>query len=233
MNSVVSFPALALDTSGSFCSAALRTAGGSVLHRESSGAGDHFEVITSLVSELLSAGGVKVSELGQICVGVGPGSFTGLRIGMSFAKGMAVAGQVPLVGVSSFAGIAEGALHARGLPDSTRILVIADARRDEVFLAEYVESARSVKELRSPCIVPVSEVADWVARYADGVVVTPNAGFSVGGVEKVSVEARIAEGLLARAASQKGHFSLTELAELEPNYLRAVAAKSIEERKGP
>ena len=233
MSTVVSLPALAFDTSGSCCSAALRTVDGSVLHRESSGAGDHFEVITSLVSELLNAGGVKVSELAQVCVGVGPGSFTGLRIGMSFAKGMAVAGRVPLVGASSFAGIAQGALKARGLSDSTRILVVADARRDEVFLAEYVVSACSVQELRCPCIMAVSEVAEWAARHADGVVVTPNVGFSVGGGVHSSVEPRIAEGLLALAAGTQGSFSLTELAALEPHYLRAVAAKSIEERKGP
>ncbi len=226
-------PALALDTSGSFCSAALRLADGSLIHRESDGAGDHFERISGIISDLLSAGGLALAGLNHIRVGVGPGSFTGLRIGLSFAKGMSMAAQIPLVGVCSFAGIAHS-VAAQTAGEIQQILVIADARRDEVFVAEYKGAVgKVVTETQSPCIRPVAEVLAWRGRYPQGIICTPNVGFELPQGVGLQVESRIADGLLLVDVGKIAPFSTVRVAELAPNYLRAVAAKSIEERKGP
>jgi tRNA threonylcarbamoyl adenosine modification protein YeaZ len=225
-----SAPVLAIDTSGSFCCVALQLEDGVVVHRESEGAGDHFERISTLVSEVLNLKGVAAADLGHLRVGVGPGSFTGLRIGMSFAKGFAVAARVPLVGGSSFAAVAAARLACVGEAGLERILVIADARREEVFLAEYRVKGEELEEVVPPRIEPVSAVLDWISRYPSGIVVTPNLGFELAGVDRLCVEARIAQGLLLRGVGSIEPFSVAQIARLEPNYLRAVAAKSIAER---
>ena len=233
MTLALSAPVLALDTSGSFCSAALSLADGSLIHRESDGSGDHFERISGIISDLLSAGGLALAGLNHIRVGVGPGSFTGLRIGLSFAKGMSMAAQIPLVGVCSFAGIAR-AFAARAAGEIQQILVIADARREEVFLAEYEGAAGGVAtETQSPCIRPVLEVLAWRERYPQGIICTPNVGFELPQEVGLQVESRTADGLLLVDVGSIEAFSSLRVAELEPNYLRAVAAKSIEERKAP
>jgi len=207
-------------------------ADGAVLHRESDGAGNHFEIIAQLVAELLSAAGVAATELKYIRVGVGPGSFTGLRIGLSYAKGMSMAAQVPLIGVCSFAGVAHSVAARDGVP-SQQILVVADARREEVFWAQYsLDTGGIVTQVQEPCIRSLPEVWDWRAEHPRGVICTPSNGFQIPQVGSVQVESRIAEGLLRLDGGLVEPFSTVRVAELEPNYLRAVAAKSIEERKG-
>ncbi len=233
MTTASSAPALALDTSGSFCSAALRLADGSLLHLESDGAGDHFERISGIVSELLSLGGVELAGLNHIRVGLGPGSFTGLRIGLSFAKGMSMAAEIPLVGVCSFAGIAHS-VAVRTISGIQHILVTADARRQEVFWAAHeVDAGGGISETNKPCIRPASEVSDWRTRHPQGVICTPNVGFEAVQGAGSQVESRLAEGLLLLDVGPIEPFSPVRVANVEPNYLRAVAAKSIEERKGP
>lgn len=232
MNASRSAQVLAIDTSGSFCCVALRTGDGSILHRESDGAGDHFERISSLVTEVLRLGGVVVEDLGHIRIGVGPGSFTGLRIGMSFAKGMAVAAQIPLVGVSSFAGVAQ-VIAAHGEHTTVeRVLVIADARREEVFAAEFSVDVTGVREVSPPRIESALWVSQWAFQHPTGVVATPNVGFYVADGVYLHVESNIAKGLLLLDVEPPPVFSVAGVSDLEPNYLRAVAAKSIEERRG-
>lgn len=221
--------ALALDTSGSFCSVALALADGSVVERASSGEGDHFERLPSLVDEALGAGGIIASGIGCMVVGVGPGSFTGLRIGLSYAKGLATALRVPLQGVSSFDALAVVALADH--PQASGVVVVSDARREEVFIAAYERQAGSAvgKRVAGPEIVPVSSLggAQWDAPGR--VWCSPLRDFSLPGFE-LHASPSLARGLIV-CRSPKAPFSLGDIAALEPSYLRAVAAKTIEERR--
>lgn len=219
--------ALALDTSGSFCSVAARTPNGVVAHRVSAGDGDHFEQLPSLVRAVCEELSLSVSEVQEIRVGVGPGSFTGLRIGMSFAKGLAVATQASMIGVSSFVGAATS--HALTNRGNAKFLVIADARRNEVFMAEFEVNDDVVREVVAPTITPVDEVTRWV-NQVKGKVLTPGRDFAIEGVAIEEVPT-IALGMLAVRGEIKP-FSIEHIALLEPHYLRAVSAKSIEERRG-
>jgi tRNA threonylcarbamoyladenosine biosynthesis protein TsaB len=222
---------LALDTGGSFCSVALRTTDGVVVYEESEGQGDHFERLPGIVRRVCTKSGIATSDLKQIRIGVGPGSFTGLRIGMSFAKGLAMTHRIPLVGVSSFLAVAY-ALAQRGSLKAGSVAVISDARRDEVFMASYAVLGGSVVEQSPPSIVSVHELAAWQAAEAGRQVCCSLRDFAPAGVCDVRVESRIAEGLLAVEGVDQGPFSLEQVSLLEPTYLRAVAAKSIEERRG-
>ena len=237
MKASLSRPALAIDSSGSFCSVALWLSDTTVCHRESDGAGDHFERLSAIVSEVLSVAAIQATDLAEIRIGVGPGSFTGLRIGMSFAKGMASALSIPLIGVSSFAGIANIVARTDSSDKVWDVLVVADARREEVFFAHYGVSDGQVREVKAPCITPVAEVIEWLAKYPAGVVASPSADLpqvmeTWVQSAAIRVEPRVAQGLLMVDVGAIEPFSVMRLAELEPNYLRAVAAKSIQERKG-
>jgi tRNA A37 threonylcarbamoyladenosine modification protein TsaB len=149
---------------------------------------------------------------------------------MSFAKGLAMAAKVPLIGVCSFFGVARTLAAVEGTGPDGRMIVIADARREEVFLAEYLVSASVVQEVFAPRIAPTSEVIEWMKAHPTGIVATPNAGLQLINQVQLQVESDIATGLLLTDVGPLPPFSVIELAQLEPNYIRAVAAKSIEER---
>lgn len=91
-----------------------------------------------LVLEVLAAAGTGFAELGQIAVGVGPGSFTGIRIALAAARGIALAAGLPVTGVDSFSAVAEA------LPAAERqgrhLLVVIDSKREALF-GRYFDTA--------------------------------------------------------------------------------------------
>ena len=219
--------ALAIDTSGSFCSIALKGADGAVTTGASSGEGDHFERLPGLVDEIFASAGLSMSALSAIRIGIGPGSFTGLRIGLSFAKGMAAALRIPLYGVCSFEAAGREVLAHQ--PGVSAVAVVSDARRDEVFVGAYARGATGeVVTVEAPRIVPISELSTspWITQQ---VWLSPLRDFAPAGLHVESCPT-LGRGLLL-APVAIGSYSLSEIATLEPSYLRAVAAKTIEERK--
>jgi tRNA threonylcarbamoyladenosine biosynthesis protein TsaB len=113
---------------------------GLALWRDASGLGElvldlgrkHCEKILVGLDGLLSDLGVRVGELDGIAVSQGPGSFTGVRIGLAFAQGLAVAGGSRLVGIPTLDAIAHGASLWQG-----PLVACLDARRDEVYFCAY------------------------------------------------------------------------------------------------
>ena len=216
---------LALDTSGSFCSVAVRSSSGAVHFKHSTGAGDHFEQLPGLVRSVCQEASLQLSDLVELRVGVGPGSFTGLRIGMSFAKGLALALRIPCIGVCSFF----AAASARTIQEavSGRITVLADARRSELFHALYDVASGELLVVSPPKIVSNAD-AIAVSKHG-GLHITPQKELNLEGLP-VSPEPTIACGMLTAEASQ-GCFCVADLASLEPFYLRDVSAKTIEQRR--
>jgi tRNA threonylcarbamoyladenosine biosynthesis protein TsaB len=146
---------LALETATDTCSVALWADGGVVadahLHRPRI----HAQRLTPLVEDLLDHGGVAVDALDAVAVSEGPGSYTGLRIGVSTAKGWALATGAALVGVPTLE-----AWAAQGTPwadAGDTLCALIDARRDEVYAAAY--RLRAGGELDA--------VADVTARSVD------------------------------------------------------------------
>ncbi len=218
---------VAIDTSGSFCSIAVSDSSGCITTLSSAGSGDHFEQLPLMLRRVCDDASVPMNSLKEIRIGVGPGSFTGLRIGMSFAKGLAWSLRIPLVGCGSLAAVAAAAMSRD--ESVQRVVVLADARRDEVFAAAY-KRGTSLREELSPRIVPVAELADseWSSEGARWC--SPQRDFSLSGYVLVP-EPDTAKGLLILLATTPVSFAVEEIAVLEPTYLRAVAAKTIEERK--
>jgi len=91
------------------------------------------ESVTPALDQLLAWAGLEVGQVGGIAVGIGPGLFTGLRVGVETAKSLAQVLRVPIVGISSLDALAYAVRYTK----SRRIVAVIDARRGEVFAASY------------------------------------------------------------------------------------------------
>lgn len=124
---------LALDTATEACSAALQNLQ-QIDARFEIAPRDHTQRILPLVQELLQAQQLDLTALDVLAFGRGPGSFTGVRIGIGIAQGLALGANLPMIGVSSLATMAQGAWRLTG---ATRVLAAIDARMGELYWAEY------------------------------------------------------------------------------------------------
>jgi tRNA threonylcarbamoyladenosine biosynthesis protein TsaB len=126
-----------------------------------SGPPDHSAELLPTIAELLERSGLEWRDLDSIAVGVGPGTFTGLRIGVATARGLGQALGIPLRPVSSLAALAAGLAGVDGTPPRPLAPVI-DARRGQVFAALYRSGPRLELEW-GPCALDPEELLDRLA----------------------------------------------------------------------
>lgn len=133
---------LGLDTSTPATVVGLRTPDGAVLEaRDDPSAGErpgHSTRLLPLAAELLARAGLRWGAIDRIAVGVGPGTFTGLRVGLASAHGLALSCGADLVGICSLRALA---LNARERP---LVLAAIDARRGEMFVAGYQRGVETI-----------------------------------------------------------------------------------------
>jgi tRNA threonylcarbamoyladenosine biosynthesis protein TsaB len=125
----------------------------------------HTTRLMALIVDALADGGIGWDDLDRIAVGVGPGTFTGLRIGVSTARALAAARELPLVGVSTLRSLAAGAAETSGA-DGRAVLAVLDARRGEVFAAGWSPTSVTdpgAEPLLVPCAVAPETLAERVA----------------------------------------------------------------------
>jgi tRNA threonylcarbamoyladenosine biosynthesis protein TsaB len=127
----VLLPILAFDTSTAHCAAALLWDGGLILRHEPMEKGQA-ERLMPLLEEVLAEAGLHWPDLRAIAVGTGPGNFTGVRIAVAAARGLALGLGIPAVGVTRLEALAEG------LPRP--LTVVEDARRGEVYVQSFSET---------------------------------------------------------------------------------------------
>lgn len=151
-------PLLAIETSVPTARVALLAPDGTVLARAEKTAARHSSNLLPLCDEVLRAGGARVGALGAIACGAGPGSFTGLRVGLAVAKGLALPAGLPLVMVSSLEAL------ARDLDGAPGALVVPciDAGKDQVYARLF--GAQTSEEW---AIAP-AELATRIAALAAG-----------------------------------------------------------------
>lgn len=211
-------PILAVDTAGARCSAAVVDPGGRVLARRDPEIGrGHAERLMDVIAEVLAEAGLAYADLGRIAVSVGPGSFTGLRVGVAAARGLALALDVPAVGVSTLDALAEP--HRAIGP----VLAAIDARRGEVYAALYGPGGEA---LREPAAVAVAGLPAFLHGYERPRVF-------VGSAALLAVEA-LGTGDAA-VLNSEGHVDAAAIARLalarpagpapRPLYLRGADAK--------
>ncbi|HEU4529572.1 MAG TPA: tRNA (adenosine(37)-N6)-threonylcarbamoyltransferase complex dimerization subunit type 1 TsaB [Steroidobacteraceae bacterium] len=152
---------LALDTATEACSVALLDGERCEARYEEIGRG-HAERILPMVREVLAAGDCELKDVDAIAVGRGPGAFTGVRIAISIAQGLAFGADKPVVLVSDLAAVAQRAVNEAG---AGRVIAALDARMGEVYWGLYARGARGLVELMEQEHV---SSPDRVALPADG-----------------------------------------------------------------
>jgi len=145
-----------LETSTNICSVALCNSLGVVAVRESSENKSHASQLTVFIQELLAQEELRAADLDAVAVNMGPGSYTGLRIGVSTAKGIAYAASIPLIGVetslSMYYGIDETIRRKYGTDETSLFIPMIDARRMEVYYSILTSEGRIVKGISAEII---------------------------------------------------------------------------------
>jgi tRNA threonylcarbamoyladenosine biosynthesis protein TsaB len=203
---------LALDTCLSTCSVAVADGARVLAHASEPMARGHQERLAPMAQHVVARAGVGFDQLERIAVTVGPGSFTGLRVGIAFAKGLAAARRLPIVGV--------GALEALAAPHAGLVFPSIDAKRGQLYLQAFEDG----QPLMAPDVLPVETAAARLAEISQGrPAILTGSGWSY--LVEAFPEARVvpAEGADARQVARLAAGRAP--APVRPLYLRAPDAR--------
>ena len=161
---------LCIETGTDICSVGIARDGELMSLRESDQGRDHAKQVAVFVDELLRETGVKPDELDAVAVGMGPGSYTGLRIGVSFAKGLCYGLNIPLLAVGSLEALTDVAIkdYEAGIIqvdgwDEALLCPMVDARRMEVYTQIFNSRCESQSEVSAEIITEES-FSQWRAK---------------------------------------------------------------------
>ena len=222
---------LSIETSTPICSIALHRDGSLIDSESLEVAGAHSERLMIMIQQLLGRNQVQAEVLDAVAVSEGPGSYTGLRIGVSTAKGLSFAWDLPLIGISTLKILAFAAKSR--ISDKAYIVALLDARRMEVFHQVFDQDLKSIVPLGSALIDEDSyhEILEERSTYfvGDGaekvsqVISDVNATFFDTKIDAVHM------GFLAFEKFEKSEFA--DLAYFTPNYLKEF--KALQAKKNP
>ena len=220
---------LSIETGTDICSVALANDGELMALRESDEGRDHAKKVALFVDELLRETGVQPSDIDAIAVGKGPGSYTGLRIGVSFAKGMCYALDIPLIAIGSLDALTEVAREdfEAGILDveeedwtKAKLCPMVDARRMEVYAQVFDVEGNAQSDVVAE-VVTEESFDKW--RSEGRFVIFGNGAKKCAEVLPDAIIENVvpsARGIvrLAEAAFNAGKFE--DLAYFEPFYLK-------------
>jgi tRNA threonylcarbamoyladenosine biosynthesis protein TsaB len=223
---------LAIDTSGGVCTAAVLADAHILSEAYMNGRRTHSETLGVMVDQCLRYAELTARDIELFACAIGPGSFTGLRIGAGFIKGLAHVSQRPAVGVNTLDALAQNAAGVDAV-----ICPVIDARREEVYTATYRDNAR-----RSPYrAVPLKSLlrelegqktlflGDAALKYRD-MILEASPLYSVAH-PGMALQRAASVGLLARELFASG--VRQDVYSLEPFYLRETQAERVaSERRG-
>lgn len=219
---------LAIDTSGPACSAAVSKDGVLLQEIVMNSALTHSETLMPAVERVIDAAGLTIDDVDVFAAVAGPGSFTGVRIGVCAARALAHAGNKPCVQVNSLHALAAGAFAAKGI-----ICPILDARRQQVYSAAYRYVGDKLIRVREDEAMPLVDFIKALPEdeplcfTGDGVQVHESAIRELVGDRAVfaPLHARVLRASAACfIASQPDAIRITH-AELSPIYLRLPQAE--------
>ncbi len=220
-------PVLGLDTGTPVASLALVVDGriaGQVSHPTSS----HGASLPGAARELMTAAGVRPGDLGAVSVAVGPGSFTGLRVGLSYAKGLATAGGCAIVGVPSLDAAAITALDSPETARAALVCPVVDARKGEVYTALYRVVADGLDKMTDALVLALERLASRIqgsvvllgdSKAKDAAVLISSRGLGVAVLDSCWFDSRGA-AVAAIGAAGLARGQVDRLVALEPLYLR-------------
>ncbi|MCP3951222.1 MAG: tRNA (adenosine(37)-N6)-threonylcarbamoyltransferase complex dimerization subunit type 1 TsaB [Desulfobacterales bacterium] len=214
---------LAVDTATRACSVALADGGGTIAELNYFHGQTHSRHLAGMVEHLLDIAAARMEDLAAFAVDAGPGTFTGLRIGLATIKGLADATQKPAVGVSSLDVLASQAGFSFG-----HICCMLDARRGEVYTARYAAGDNAVEKLSAEEVLaphqavaagtgPCLYIGSGAVAYRDIIseIAGENARFAKGDANHLRASTVARLGLRQLRTPEAG-----ENTNLVPNYIR-------------
>lgn len=214
---------LAIDTTGKVCSTAV-SKDGKLLSEEYRDVGlTHSASLMPMVETALDSAGIDISDVDKIAVSNGPGSFTGVRIGVCAAKALAHACNIPICGISTLEAMSHNIAHFDGT-----VIPMMDARRGEVYAAAFKDGNRIMPDTAGPIDQILGEIQGRIMCLGDGAValhdkiveLRPDALFVPA---NLTFQRAGAAALLAEKADPHTY------CEIKPHYLRESGA---ERKKG-
>ena len=227
---------LALETSAKAVSAAV-TEDGRVLASGYQDTGlTHSRTLMPIVEHIMKNAEITMAEISAVAVAVGPGSFTGIRIGVSAAKGLAFAASIPAVGVSTLAAMARNAAFADGL-----VVCAMDARRNQIYNALFEAKNGALTRLTPDRAIGLDELSQELRGDSRPKIVVGDGGrLCAEALAAADVACRLAPphlvmqhavsvALEAEEAARKG--GLVSAQELLPVYLRPPQAERLRKER--
>jgi tRNA threonylcarbamoyladenosine biosynthesis protein TsaB len=143
---------LLIETATTTCSVALTENGHVIALKELNEPNIHASQITLFIEEVMLSAEIKYSDLKAVAVSMGPGSYTGLRIGVSTAKGLCYALDIPLIAIDTIEAMASGMLKIMDFPENGLLIPMLDARRMEVYTGIYGKDLSPVEAVSAKII---------------------------------------------------------------------------------
>jgi tRNA threonylcarbamoyladenosine biosynthesis protein TsaB len=220
---------VALDTSTLTLSLALVRRGASelVAQERHGPPAKQSDLLPGVLLEMLGRHGLSLGDVTGFAVGLGPGSFTGLRIGLATVKGLAYARRIPVGGASSLAALALDG------PDAVPMAAVSVARRGELYVGRYRRTGGTVEALASEEAWSEAALAEWLRSEPEAVVLGPAVlevgeallGAGIGGERLLALPDVPSAWAIARLARMPEAFDTQALFALEPHYVRASEAE--------
>lgn len=214
---------LNIETSTEVCSAALTAEGMVLAHREDMDGRNHAALLSDFIKHCLDYARSKEIDIEAVAVSMGPGSYTGLRIGLSEGKGLAYALNVPLIGVNTLELLTTTVMFEQEIDGTELFAPMIDARRMEVYTAVYNMALEQILP-QQPLILDAGSYAgllesNRVLFFGNGsdkacsVITSPNAVF-IPDVKPLAVN------MLALAERSYARREFLDLAYSTPNYIK-------------
>jgi tRNA threonylcarbamoyladenosine biosynthesis protein TsaB len=219
---------LCIETATTICSVALTSNGTIPAEKKSAEKNAHSAIVTLFIEDILKKAGLEYTDIDAVAVSKGPGSYTGLRIGVSTAKGLCYALDIPLISVNTLHSMSKGMADILSEEDSSTLLCpMIDARRMEVYSAVYDINGKEIRETKAEIIEPdsfseylknhkVVFFGDGAAKCRD-IITHPNAVF----YDDVNPAAK---NMAAIATEKFKDKQFEDVAYFEPCYLKEFIA---------
>ncbi|OCG44224.1 tRNA N6-adenosine(37)-N6-threonylcarbamoyltransferase complex dimerization subunit TsaB [Gilliamella sp. Choc5-1] len=211
---------LAIDTSTEACSAALLYCN-EITHDFIVSTRDHTKQILPMVDRLLKQSDCSLTQVDAIAFGQGPGSFTGVRIGIGVAQGLALGIDKPMIGVSTLMTLAQGVYRTT---QATNVIAAIDARMNEVYLGQYHYVNEQWQTVIAECVIGPEKVIETVKHISQndycagtGWQTYPD---MINGVKQSDILLPHAQDLIVLAKNKWQKNEIVNVEYVEPTYLR-------------
>lgn len=235
---------LGIDSATQICSAAIVRNGRIVSERSETAPQRHAELLLPFVEEVMNDAQLNPHDLSIVAVSIGPGSFTGLRIGLSVAKGIAAGTGIPIVPVPTMDAAAHHALQTDDMP--ANVTVILPARKSEYYYGQYTRGGAKAELMSGIAVYTTDELismftdnlpdtvaGEGIERFMNEINESP--GISRHLMEKItySMDRKLHMITAAITGMISVHYDAADSAELEPLYIKQFESGSPKHKQQP